>query len=161
MEQVEWNEDLDSLVWCYEKSGVYPTQSYYAVISFRRVTLVYLSAISNIVVPPKIHLVLWLLANNKLAIVDNLNKKGLGKPVQCSFCNEAETINHLFFECVVAKTIWSMMSEVLECDIGMDYLSVASKWIHKDKYYGVNVFTSAVLREIWLTRNKMVFGKHV
>jgi hypothetical protein len=91
------------------------------------------------VVPPKIHFVLWLLAHNKLAIVDNLNKKGLGKPVQCSFCNEAETINYLFFECVVAKTIWSMMSEVLECDIGMDYLASSG-------YIKINTMVSMFLR---------------
>jgi hypothetical protein len=35
VEQVELNEDSDSLVWCYEKSGIYSTQSYYAMISFR------------------------------------------------------------------------------------------------------------------------------
>jgi hypothetical protein len=117
VEQVELNEDSDSLVWCYEKTGVYSTQSYYAMISFRGVTPVFLPAIWNIVVPPRIHLFYWLLSHNKLATVDNLNlnKKGLNKPVQCSFCNEEETINHLFFECVVARAIWSMISEVLGC----------------------------------------------
>jgi hypothetical protein len=38
MEQVNLNEDLDSLVWCYTKSGVYTSQPFYAVISFRGVT---------------------------------------------------------------------------------------------------------------------------
>jgi hypothetical protein len=51
------------------------------------------------------------------------------------------------------------MSEVLGCDVGGDYLSVASKLIHKNKCYGVNIFMFAVLRGIWLTRNKMVFDK--
>jgi hypothetical protein len=97
VEQVELNEVSDSLVWCYEKPWIYSTQSCYVVISFKEVTLVFLPAIWNIVVPPKIHLFLWLLSHNKLATVDNLNKKGLDKPVQCSFCNEKESINHLFF----------------------------------------------------------------
>jgi hypothetical protein len=161
VEQVQLNEDSDSLVWGYEKSGVYSTQSYYAIISFRGVTPVFLPAIWNIVVPPKIHFFLWLLAHNKLATVDNLNKKVLNKPVQCCFCSEDESISHLFFECVVAKTIWKMMSEILGFEVGGDYLSVASKWIHKNKCYGVNIFTSAVLRAIWLTRNRMIFDKQV
>jgi hypothetical protein len=42
----------------------------------------HIPAIWNIVVPPKLHLFLWLLAHNKLAIVDNLNKKGFSKPKQ-------------------------------------------------------------------------------
>jgi hypothetical protein len=66
--------------------------------------------------------------------VDNLNRKGLNKPVQCSFCNEEETINHLFFECVVTRVVWGIMiSEVLSCNVGGDYLSVASMWINKNK----------------------------
>jgi hypothetical protein len=53
-----------------------------------------------------------------------------------------------------------MRSEVLGCELRGDYLSVTSKWIHKNKYYGVNIFTSAILRGIWLTKNKMIFDKH-
>jgi hypothetical protein len=67
---------------------------------------------------PEIHLFLCLLAHNKLATIDNLNKKGLDKPVQCCFCSE-ESIKHLFFECVVAKTIWKMMSGLLGCELGV------------------------------------------
>jgi hypothetical protein len=85
VEHMELNEDSDSLVWGYEKSRVYSTQSCYAVISFRGLTPMFLPVIWNIVVTPKIHLFLWLLAHNKLATVDNLNKRGLNKPVQCCF----------------------------------------------------------------------------
>jgi hypothetical protein len=48
-------------------------------------------------VPPKIQLFLWLLAYNKLATVDNLNRKEMSKPIQCCFCAENENIDHLFF----------------------------------------------------------------
>jgi hypothetical protein len=34
-----------------------------------------------------------------------LNRKGMDKPMQCCFCNENEIVDHLFFQCVVAKTI--------------------------------------------------------
>jgi hypothetical protein len=46
VEQVNLNEDSDSLVRCYEKSGVY-SQSLYVVISFRGVTPLYMPAIWN------------------------------------------------------------------------------------------------------------------
>jgi hypothetical protein len=69
------NEDEDALIWCYEKSEVYSSHSCYNIISYKGVTPVYIPAIWGIVVPPKIQLFLWLLAYNKLAIVDNLNKK--------------------------------------------------------------------------------------
>jgi hypothetical protein len=58
----------------------------------------------NINVQPKVQLFLWLLSHNKLAMVDNLNKKkGMQKPEQCVFCAEKESIIHLFFYCNIAK----------------------------------------------------------
>jgi hypothetical protein len=105
VESIELRDDSDALIWCYSKSGVYDTQSFYAVINYRGITPLYIPAIWKSVVPPKIHLVLWLLAHNKLATVDNLNKKGLDKPKSCRFCEEDESIAHLFFECIVAKAI--------------------------------------------------------
>jgi hypothetical protein len=74
-------------------------------------------------------LFLLLLAHNKLATVDNLNKKGLDKPKSCRFCEEDESITHLFFECTVAKAICGYACEFLGFDVGADYMSVASRWI--------------------------------
>jgi hypothetical protein len=67
---------------------------------------VYIPAIWKIGVPPKVQLFLWLVSHNKLATVDNLNKRGFSKLEQCSFCAEKESITHIFFECDVAKVIW-------------------------------------------------------
>jgi hypothetical protein len=156
---VNLNEDSDALIWVYEKSGTYSSHSFYVVISYRGVTPMYIPSIWNIKVPPKIQLFLWLLSHNKLVTVDNLNRKGMSKPEECCFCNEKETIKHLFFECVVAKTIWRYTSEFVGWEIGVDYFSVASKWIHKEKFYSANVISYAVLKAIWLTRNDFVFNK--
>jgi hypothetical protein len=35
--------------------------------------------------------------------------------------------------------IWDFVSEFLGFDIGASYISVASKWLLKDKFYIVNV----------------------
>jgi hypothetical protein len=84
-------------------------------------------------VPPKIQLFLWLLSHNKLATIDNLNKKGIKKPKQCCFCAEEESIVHLFFECVVAKAVWSYVQECMGFDVGSSYISVALKWLQIEK----------------------------
>jgi hypothetical protein len=107
---------------------VYSSQSFYVVINYRGLAPVYILAVWGIQVPRKIHLFLWLLSNNKLATVDNLNKKGMDKPVRC-FCNEMESIHHLCFECVVARVVWSYVMDYLGFAIGCDYISVASKWL--------------------------------
>jgi hypothetical protein len=105
--------------------------------------------------------VLWLLSHNKLATTDNLNKKGFNKPSQCKFCNEHESITHLFFECVVAKTVWCYAKEFLGMNIGVDYILVASKWLSNDKFYIANTISTVVLRGVWLIRNEFVFQNQV
>ena len=107
VEGVCLSEEGDSLVWQYESNGIYSTQSLYAVINFRGVQPVFVPAVWNIKVPPKIQVFHWLLSNNKLMTIDNLAKRGVDKPKNCRFCDEIETINHLFFQCVVAKKIWA------------------------------------------------------
>jgi hypothetical protein len=46
--------------------------------------------------------------------------------------SENESVNHLFFKCVVAKCIWGCVTDFLGIDIGSDYMSVASKWLEKN-----------------------------
>jgi hypothetical protein len=149
---------LDALLWCYEKSGVYSSHSY-AIINFKGVTLMYIPPVWGIRIPPKIKLFLWLLAHNKLATIDNLNRKGMHKPEECMFCKENESIAHLFFECVVAKATWAYVYEFLGIDICADFISVATRWISKQKSYVVNIISTTVLRGLWLTRNDFVFEK--
>jgi hypothetical protein len=53
VEHVVLNEDVDALIWCYEKSGVYSSHSCYKIISYRGVTPVHIPAIWGVAVPPK------------------------------------------------------------------------------------------------------------
>jgi hypothetical protein len=161
VEDIRLGDESDTLVWCYTKFGTYTTQSFYAVINYGGITPLYIPAIWYIVVPPKIHLFLWLLSHNKLATVDNLNRKGLSKPIQCKFCDEHESISHSFFECVVVKAVWYYVNDFLNMTVGADYISIASKWLSRDKYYVANTISVAVLRGIWLIRNEFVFHNQV
>jgi hypothetical protein len=85
--------------------------------------------------------------------VDNLNKKGLNKGTRYCFCSENESISHLFFECVVAKVIWSHVSKFLGFEIeGVITLYVASKCEGPEKATrgGVNESQSKFLTEFGL-----------
>jgi hypothetical protein len=81
----------------------------------------------------------------------------MDKPKLCRFCEEQESIDHLFFVCVVAKVIWGYASEYLGFEIGSNYMSVASKWISREKFYMANTISAALLRGVWLMRNDFVF----
>jgi hypothetical protein len=69
---------------------------------------------------------------------------------------------HLFFECVVARRIWGYAGEFLNMGhLGLDYISVAEKWLHIEKFYGVNMISTTILKGIWLTRNDFVLNNQV
>jgi hypothetical protein len=67
---------------------------------------VHIPAIWRIKVQTRVHVFLWLLANNKLLSRDNLAKRQHVPDPSCMFCYEEESVTHLFFECVVAKEMW-------------------------------------------------------
>jgi hypothetical protein len=64
-----------------------------------------------------------------------------------------------FSECVVATEVWSYVCLFLGIDIGKDYLSVASRWLSKEKCYCVNIISTVAMRAVWLTRNNFIFHK--
>jgi hypothetical protein len=60
------------------------------------------SGIWKVKIPYKVKIFMWLV----------IRRKWMGDPL-CQFCKEPETINHLFFECVVAKVIWGLWHSAL------------------------------------------------
>jgi hypothetical protein len=100
---------------------------------------------------------LWLLANNKIPTRDNLIKRENMEDKTCLFCSEAETVHHLFLECCVAKYSWEILSEILNVQIGQDFVSVAKLWLQNKKYKEVNMCTAALLWTLWKSRNDLVF----
>jgi hypothetical protein len=78
----------------------------------------------------------------------------------CAFCNELETCNHLFFDCVVAKTAWTEIklcagSVVTVVDIN----SLAKFWDTKRDNSALNMIHVGLLWVLWLTRNVMYFKR--
>lgn len=55
---------------------------------------------------PKIRLFLWRAVSGALAVADRLQSRGMNVDVECKLChNNAETINHVLFECVMAQEL--------------------------------------------------------
>ena len=151
-------EDIDSLIWQLESKGVYSSSSLYQVINFRGVQPVFIPAVWKLYVPPKIHVFLWLFSYNKLMTRDNLRKSDIIKPLDCVFCSEQETNTHLFFECIVAKNIWSFVADHFQVRMGIGYESVARFWVSNRKNSALNIVSSAVLWCLWKYRNSIIFN---
>ena len=72
---ISLNNEEDAPVWRFTSNGQYSVQSLYAVLSFRGVMPIHIPAVWQLNVPPRVHIFLWLLYNNKLLTRDNLQKK--------------------------------------------------------------------------------------
>jgi hypothetical protein len=132
---VQFSEDEDEMVWNFNTSGVYSSQSLYRVINFRGITTVHVSAVWSLKIPPRVHFFLWLVVNNRALTRDNLAKRRKVENKNCLFCLERESIHHLFFDCVVAKQCWTIISEIVGCQVGGDMVEVGNFWLSNKKLY--------------------------
>ena len=107
------NNDEDAIIWKFNSNGKYSVQSLYAVLSFRGVSPVHIPAVWKLNIPPRVHIFLWLLYNNKLLTRDNLQKRRDVANKSCLFCCEDETVTHLFFHCCVTNLTWKVVSQIV------------------------------------------------
>jgi hypothetical protein len=64
-----------------------------------------------------------------------------------------ETIHHLFFDCVIARRAWELVSEALGVQTGKDFESVAKLWICNKKVFHCEHCYFSCLLEYLETKN--------
>lgn len=106
------NEEVDLPVWKWEKSGSFSVKFMYSHLCHNEVG-VYFKDIWKARIPLKIKIWMWLIYHNAILTKDNLIKRNWSVDQSCAFCNESETIPHIFFDCTMAKYIWSLVAYVL------------------------------------------------
>jgi len=114
IESVALNDVSDQIILSFNSNGKFSVQSLYAVINHRGVMPVYEHVVWKLQIPPRVQIFLWLLAKNRVLTRDNLAKRREVSDKTCVFCIGLESVNHLFFDCCVAKRIWLIVSEILE-----------------------------------------------
>jgi len=88
-----------------------------------------------------------------------LKRKWKGDP-KCYFCSSPESVNHLLFNCSVAKVVWATVSTYLATtNIPTSFEQSwrwCERWIPRGKqFYAVGI--AAVCWSIWKIRNKICF----
>lgn len=141
----------------FSSSGKFSVQSLYTVINHIGVVHVYVSAVWKLKIPPRVQIFLWLITKNKALTRDNLAKRREVTDKTCLFCSEAESVNHLFFNCCVAKNIWATIAGILDLRIDWDFEYMATFWLANKKHILTNIVSSAVIWCLWNFRNKMCF----
>jgi hypothetical protein len=104
-------------------------QSLYAIMNNRGVRQIYTPVVWKILVPPRLHIFLWLMANKKVLIRDNLAKRKHLDDKTCLFCEEAESVTHIFFDCIVAQALWVHCVEITSYPVISDFESLGRFWV--------------------------------
>jgi hypothetical protein len=141
---INLTDDEDSLLWQFSSQGTYSSQSLYKIINFRGIHSVHVPAVWSIKVPPRVFFFLWLLVNNRTLTRDNLGKRKKIDDRSCLLCKEEESVQHLFFDCVVAKQCWLVISKILDIRVEGSLVDIGKLWLSSKKYNVVNIVTSAV-----------------
>jgi hypothetical protein len=152
------NEE-DEMVWMFSSNGIYSSQSLYKIINFRGIKPVHVPALWHLKIPPRVHFFLWLVSNNKTLTRDNLAKRKKIEDPSCLFCTENETVHHLFFECVVVRQCWKVISDIVAVNVESDLAAIGQYWLSNKRHSLLNIITSAVLWSIWKLRNELCFQK--
>jgi hypothetical protein len=74
-----------------------------------------------------------------------LQKKRRVEDGSCLFCNEPETVAHMFFESCVSSVLWNEISDVIGMKVGSDFESVARWWLCDKKLKKLNVSRTGLL----------------
>lgn len=88
------------LTWIKTTSGSFTTKSAYSFLMLQPFTHTNLRKIWSIQAPRRIMVFLWMLLQNRICTIDNLQKKGWQLPNMCQLCRrEEETTHHILFTC--------------------------------------------------------------
>jgi hypothetical protein len=113
-------------------------------------------------IPLKIKVFMWLLSKNAILTKDNMIKKNWQGDQHCKFCDQYENINHLFFDCSLARYAWSLTAWVIQADCRPT--NIDQFWFWCGKYMPRNtnlhmVGLATFCWSIWLMRNNVCFEK--
>ena len=114
--------ELKNGVECWKYPGnSYKTTAVWDCIRPRKETVVWHRLLWAPLVMPKHVIIAWMAIQNKLPTMNRLKKWGLEMDDTCVLCQqEAETREHLFFECSFAVEIWKEM--LRQCGLGRESL---------------------------------------
>jgi hypothetical protein len=115
-------------------------------------------------IPLKIKIFMWQLGQDALLTRENLKKRNWAGSPLCSFCNQVETNNHLFFTCHVSKVVWGILGVAIGARCVPKSFWQAMAWFHSfipcmERFYVVLI--AAICWVTWSVRNKVTFEKHI
>jgi hypothetical protein len=110
----------------------------------------------------KIKAFLWLVVHKKILTKDNLAKRNWKGNLDYVFCGLLESIDHLFFQCSIARFIWRIVQSALDLNSTPNNADdLFGPWINSFNKTEKNLVLfgcGAVIWAIWRSRNDCCFN---
>jgi hypothetical protein len=87
-----------------------------------------------------------------------------GRDSKCNLCGFDENIQHLFFECCVARFVWNTMSMTFNFQPPKSTSHMFGSWIRNfvpGLRKQIIVWIAAIYWVLWLNRNEAVFQNKI
>jgi hypothetical protein len=116
---------------------------------------------------PRAIFILWMACHGRLATKDRLKKFGVNLDVKCCFCNQEETLNHLFFSCNVMRYVWQKVLQWLHVDhTPLEWTDELIWLTRQSKKKGwkaqlLKVAAAETIYMLWKYRNDICFDNQV
>jgi hypothetical protein len=113
-------------------------------------------------VPLKIKVFMWFLHQKVILTKDNLVKRNWAGNETCCFCDNKESIQHLFSECPLAQLIWRIIHITFGLAPPKKVTNLFGNWlkgIPKNDLIQIRVSICAVIWTLWNIINDSMFNK--
>jgi hypothetical protein len=158
---VQLTNEKDTIIWGLTISRTFTAKSMYLDL-LDDDTKYHKKYIWKIKVPLKIKVFMWFLHCKVIWTKDNLVKRNWNGNESCCFCDNKESIQHLFFECPLAKIIWCIIHMTFGLEQPKNVSNLFENWlkgIPKKDRIQIRVVVCAVIWAIWNNRNDYIFNK--
>jgi hypothetical protein len=144
------------MTWVLEPSGRFTVRSLYRKLCEGTPSKFFV-AIWHLAIPSRIRIFLWQLARKRLPTNDNIRQRRGPSTGRCALCGEIEDTNHIFFECGMAKFMWSAVRKLLSCSWNPSCFADMCRLLHgqttKMKRV-LGIYYAALCWTLWNLRNK-------
>ena len=155
--------DLTGLWGSMLNEGKFYTNKVYNELTSDRDKVIWCNLILRNKARPRSIFTLWMTCHGGLATKARLFRFGMISNSICAFCDQEESVNHLFFECIKLNRIWKVVLHWLRIIHVPGIWSEEMSWLLR-KYHGkgwksdlVRMALAETIHECWHLRNDFIF----
>jgi hypothetical protein len=119
----------DKFIWSLNSLGQFSVKSYCADL-LNEHTIFLRKYILKLKVPLKIKIFMWFLHQKVILTKDNLEKPNWNGCPKCAFTDSNESINHLFFECLLARLVCRVVFSTFNIVPPANVMNMFRNWLN-------------------------------